>query len=879
MAETLISPGVLARENDQSQITSQPIQAGAAVVGPTVLGRVGIPKLVTSYSEYLANYGSTFTSGSDTYTFFTSISAYNYFNNGGTSLLVTRVASGSWAPAVSTNIPAVEDESGTLTVGASLLGQLSGGSGGTAATYADKPLANVTGTGTGGIVDIIVSTDNGKLLTTVDDLLGEVQTGTAATIMSDATYSNVVLTQGAVVSGKATITVTGNAVVSPVTVTTAGSGYAAGNVTLAAGALGSGMFVAAAGPAPTGTGAGYGAAASSAITILSSMVSTVGAEGGTIIITPTAGGDIAGGTCALALGASKGYVDGSVITLSQAQLLAAGLNAAGTGNAIVTLGAANVQDSAAVTVAILDANLLTEVTSATVDTAGSGYAVGNQVQVVAADLGGGSATNAVFTLVDANILNQNVFTLETISEGALMNSDGPENTNGALASGSAQNIRWEIQAPNTGSGVFSLIVRQGNDNSKSKSILEVFPNVSLDPKQSNYISRIVGDMTDTIRNATTEDVYVQPTGSYRNSSRFVRVSSVDLKTPDYFDNSGIAKDQYTGSIPSAGSGSFSGAEGDNIGGVAGIGYYDAISDSDSQGLGAIQSDTSAVVLGSYPQVFNLLANRDDYRYNILTAPGLYKASGTWSSALTLALSTVSNRGDAILIMDLVDYGSTVTQVTTQAASVDNSYAASYWPWVQINDPDSAQLVWCPASALLPGVYAYNDKAAEAWFAPAGINRGGLNTVIQAERKLTQTNRDNLYTGKVNPIATFPGRGVVVFGQKTLQSQASALDRVNVRRLLIELKSYISQIADNLVFEQNTAATRNNFLSQVNPYMESVQQRQGLYAFKVVMDASNNGPDVVDRNQMVGAIYVQPTKTAEFIYLDFNILPTGATFPS
>ena len=881
MAETLISPGVLARENDQSQITSQPIQAGAAVVGPTVLGRVGIPKLVTSYSEYLANYGSTFTSGSDTYTFFTSISAYNYFNNGGTSLLVTRVASGSWAPAVSTNIPAVEDESGTLTVGASLLGQLSGGSGGTAATYADKPLANVTGTGTGGIVDIIVSTDNGKLLTTVDDLLGEVQTGTAATIMSDATYSNVVLTQGAIATGQATITVTGNAVVSPVTVTTAGSGYAAGNVTIAAGALGSGMFVAAAGPVPTGTGAGYAvggiATASGAITITSAMVSTVGAEGGTIDFTTDTAGAIV--SCVLAVGAGKSYVDGSVITVDAVTLAGSSLNAAGTGTAIVTLGAANVQDSAAVTVAILDANLLTEVTSATVDTAGSGYVVGNQVQVVAADLGGGTATNAVFTLVDANILNQNVFTLETISEGALMNSDGPENTNGALASGSAQNIRWEIQAPNTGSGVFSLIVRQGNDNSKSKSILEVFPNVSLDPKQSNYISRIVGDMTDTIRNPTTADVYVQPTGSYRNSSRFVRVRSVDLKTPDYFDNSGIAKAEFTGSIPQASSGSFSGAEGDNIGGVAGIGYYDEISDSDSQGLGAIQSDTSAVVLGSYPQVFNLLGNRDDYRYNILTAPGLYKASGTWSSALTLALSTVSSRGDAILIMDLVDYGSTVTQVTTQAASVDNSYAASYWPWVQINDPDSAQLVWCPASALLPGVYAYNDKAAEAWFAPAGINRGGLSTVVQAERKLTQTNRDDLYTGKVNPIATFPGRGVVVFGQKTLQSQASALDRVNVRRLLIELKSYISQIADNLVFEQNTAATRNNFLAQVNPYLESVQQRQGLYAFKVVMDASNNGPDVVDRNQMVGAIYLQPTKTAEFIYLDFNILPTGASFPS
>jgi uncharacterized protein len=179
--------------------------------------------------------------------------------------------------------------------------------------------------------------------------------------------------------------------------------------------------------------------------------------------------------------------------------------------------------------------------------------------------------------------------------------------------------------------------------------------------------------------------------------------------------------------------------------------------------------------------------------------------------------------------------------------------------------------------MIPGVYANNDRIAEAWFAPAGINRGGLGQVIQAERKLINSDRDTLYQGKVNPIATFPNTGVVVFGQKTLQKQASALDRVNVRRLLIELKGYISQVADNLVFEQNTTATRNQFLAQVNPYLESVQQRQGLYAFRVVMDDSNNTPDVVDRNELRGAIYLQPTKTAEFIYLDFNILPTGVTF--
>jgi phage tail sheath protein FI len=181
--------------------------------------------------------------------------------------------------------------------------------------------------------------------------------------------------------------------------------------------------------------------------------------------------------------------------------------------------------------------------------------------------------------------------------------------------------------------------------------------------------------------------------------------------------------------------------------------------------------------------------------------------------------------------------------------------------------------------MIIGVYAYNDSVSEPWFAPAGINRGGLGSVVRVEQKLNQSTRDALYTGKVNPIGTFPGQGVVVYGQKTLQQKPSALDRVNVRRLMIELKSYISQIANTLLFEQNSIATRNTFLGQVNPYLSSVQQRQGLYAFKVVMDETNNTAAVIDRNQLVGAIYVQPTKTAEFIYLDFIITPTGATFPA
>jgi hypothetical protein len=596
MAETLISPGVLARENDQSQITAQPVQAGAAIIGPTVKGQKYIPKLVTSYSEYLANFGSTFISGSDQFSFFTSISAYNYFQNGGASLLVTRVNSGSFTAATSS------------------------------------------------------------------------------------------------------------------------------------------------------------------------------------------------------------FVSGS-----------------------------------------------------------SG--------------------------------SQNIFLLETLGQGTLLNNDdgtyvsstagtvngSPTTTgsNNTLSSGSNDNVRWEIANPSINNGVFSVIIRRGDDTKESPTVLETFANVSLDPKASNYIERIIGNQKKEKRGSGT-DIYLQTTGSYRNASNYVRVKEVKVKTPDYFNNAGTPKAKYTASIPLAQSGAFGAASGDIFYAGVQARFYDQITATNTQGQNATD----------YYDAVNLLANRDDFRYNLITAPGLVHSfstvpAGGYSHAtiLNTLVSNTENRGDNIVVLDVSGYNSSVAATVTNASSIDSSYAATYWPWLQISEPDTGQLVWVPASTMIPGVYAYNDNAGEAWFAPAGINRGGLGTVQMAERKLTQKNRDSLYVGKVNPIATFPGSGVVVFGQKTLQTKASALDRVNVRRLLITLKNFISQIADTLVFEQNTSATRNQFLSQVNPYLESVQQRQGLYAFKVVMDESNNTADVIDRNQLIGAIYLQPTKTAEFIYLDFNILPTGATFPA
>jgi len=667
MAETLISPGVLARENDQSQITSQPVQAGAAIIGPTVKGQVNIPKLVTTYTEYLANFGSTFDSGSDEFTFLTSISAYNYFQNGGTSLLVTRVASGSFTAASSSKV-----------------------------------------SGNDGLVAGL-----GTFATNSFDITG---------LLTQTTFTGV-------------------------------------------------------------------------------------------------------------SGSSNGNGTGAVFTI--------------------------------------DLNNSQSLNTVTVTSTGSGYEIGDTITLTSQSFNSlALGTDLILTLAASNIQQSgNIFELETLGQGIIMNSTGPEGTTGALDSGSVNNVRWEIVNPNTDQGTFSVIIRQGNDRTKSKSVLETFTNVSLDPKASNYIARVIGDQTQTLQGAGTADPYLQTTGNYPNASRFVRVKQVNVKTPDYFDNSGIAKTAYTASIPTAQSGTFGDATGDILTGTGN--YYDNINNTDSQGL----------VGGNYTDAINLLANKDDFRYNIITAPGLIYDNAGHATPLNSLIANTEERGDAIIVTDLKNYGSTVIGATTTAASLDTSYAAAYWPWVQITDPDSRQLVWVPASTMIPGVYANNDRTSEAWFAPAGINRGGLGTVRQAERKLTQANRDTLYTGKVNPIATFPGRGVVVFGQKTLQNQASALDRVNVRRLLIELKSYISQVSDNLVFEQNTAATRNTFLSQVNPYLESVQQRQGLYAFKVVMDDSNNTADVIDRNQLVGAIYIQPTKTAEFIYLDFNILPTGATFPA
>ena len=584
--ETLISPGVLTRENDLSQITQGPVTVGLALVGPTVKGNPNVPTVVTSYSDYVNRFGGSFVSGGASYEFLTSIAAYNYFQQGGSSILVTRVASGSFTPS------------------------------------------------------------------------------------------------------SASILISGSSLTDP---------------------------------------------------------------------------------------------------------------------------------------------------------------------------------TASFVLETLN------YGLQTVNTGSIL-------SNGGLFSGSIENVRWEVRNVNQKQGVFTLVIRRGDDNTNTPVALETYTNISLDPNSPNYIEQVIGNQSKTVEyDVDMGGWYIKTSGDYPNASRYVRVKSVNEKTPNYFDNAGnvavnaitgdvLINKSYSGSLPFAGSGSYGGSFSSGTGND--IPYIG------NSLFGNISSTTQGLVSGMYATASNILANKDEYDYELLITPGLIKNQHT---AVADFISNAESRGDYFYITDLVPYNSTIGTPTTVAQGMDTNYAGAYWPWVEVVSQETGKLVWVPTSTVMAGVYAFNDNVSAEWFAPAGLNRGGLGGVIQAERKLSPTNRDNLYAGKVNPIATFPNVGVTAFGQKTLQQKSSALDRINVRRLLIALKRYIGNVGKTLVFEQNTTVTRNKFLSQVTPYLESVQQRQGLYAFKVVMDETNNTPDVVDRNQLVGQIYLQPTRTAEFILLDFNILPTGVEF--
>jgi hypothetical protein len=276
---------------------------------------------------------------------------------------------------------------------------------------------------------------------------------------------------------------------------------------------------------------------------------------------------------------------------------------------------------------------------------------------------------------------------------------------------------------------------------------------------------------------------------------------------------------------------------------------------------------------AYRRALATLENSDQYDMNMLVLPGvIYEYH---SGVCARAIEVSEDRGDTFYAMDGFSIAASIQSAINTVESIDSNYTSVWYPWVKILDVDRNIPFWVPPSVVMPGVFAFSDKVGEEWFAPAGLNRGGITEALETYTPLDRDDLNDLYQKRINPITSFPREGIVVWGQKTLQAKPSALDRINVRRLLITTKKFIASATRYLVFEQNTATTRNRFLNIVNPYLESVQQRNGLYTFQVKMDAENNTPDIIDRNILYGELWLQPTKTAEFVILDFNIQRTGA----
>ncbi len=496
-----------------------------------------------------------------------------------------------------------------------------------------------------------------------------------------------------------------------------------------------------------------------------------------------------------------------------------------------------------------------------------------------------------------------IFTLEALGNGPLFNNTGSHDSNGRISprahsvasnnhfgtgsfGGRAENFRHEISQRNLAKGTFTLLIRQGDDQTSKKKILETHSNLSLDPISPDYVLKRIGNQTTSI---ATEDnqSFIQQTGEHPNRSKYVRVSNIVTKTPNYLKEDGAINAEEYGDgtlyLPTVGSGSYGGSFNGADFGTQNAShpfnfYLETDNDTNSQGVNLA---TSAATLGTggYKTAINLLKNKDEYDIDLLFLPGILDQNGSNSNTIISdAINLCEERGDCFLVYDNTFLSDTVAIAKTNTEARNSSFAAAYYPWVQIQDNTTGNFRYVPPSVVIAGVYHFNDTIGQPWFAPAGLNRGGIDSAVQAYRKLTQGNRDDLYESNVNPIATFPGQGVTVFGQKTTQKKASALDRVNVRRLLINLKKFVANSSRGLVFEQNTTDLRNQFLNTVNPYMEQVQANQGLNAFRVVMDDSNNTPDTIDRNQLIGQIFIQPTRTAEFIVLDFVVQPTGAAFP-
>ena len=307
------------------------------------------------------------------------------------------------------------------------------------------------------------------------------------------------------------------------------------------------------------------------------------------------------------------------------------------------------------------------------------------------------------------------------------------------------------------------------------------------------------------------------------------------------------------------------------------------------------SEQNSYQFNSIKRAIDSVADPEVVEMNLASIPGL-----THEGLTTHLLRVCEDRADALAVIDLkggfqpredstaISRNNTASSLRTVIANLrdrglNSSYGCAFYPWVRARDTIAGNFVWLPPSVAAVGTFSSSQRKTQVWFAPAGFNRGGLTEgsagipVVDVSHQLRRIDRDDLYSANINPIAKFPAEGIVIFGQKTLQVTPSALDRINVRRLMIFVKKRISQIAARLLFDPNVRVTWNRFLGKVNPFLAEVKSQFGLTDYRVILDETTTTPDLVDRNIMYAQIFLKPTRAIEFIAIDFNITRTGASF--
>ena len=316
----------------------------------------------------------------------------------------------------------------------------------------------------------------------------------------------------------------------------------------------------------------------------------------------------------------------------------------------------------------------------------------------------------------------------------------------------------------------------------------------------------------------------------------------------------------------------------------------------NKGMASADAEDTNYIYHTYRRALDTVADPEFINMNVLTAPGL-----TQNTLTAHMVSICEDRGDALALIDLADvyipsheiyYNTKAQRIGTtpqQAANdlvdrqLDSSYGATFYPWVQTRDSGTGRMLWIPPTVAMLGVFGSSEAKSQIWFAPAGFNRGGLSDgaagipITNVTERLTSDNRDTLYASRINPIASFPNTGIVVFGQKTLQERQSALDRINVRRLVIYLKKQISILAGQVLFEQNVQATWTNFKALIEPLLSNTQTNHGIVDYRLILDDTTTTPDLIDQNILYAKIMVKPARAIEYIAIDFVILSTGASF--